>query len=102
MSLWLAQRDGEAAAESEGAGVLVVSQGTLGIGVLVASLGSWAVVAQKAAAVRGGRMEAGGKRGSAPPMTVLCSANHLPQVVSEKSARQRASRYIRGQLGRSP
>lgn len=100
--LWLAERDGEAAVESEGVGVLVVSQDIQGIGVLVASVGSWGVVARKAAAVKGGRMEAEGKCDSAPPMTLLCSAHHLPPGVREKPAQQSASRYIRDPLGRSP
>lgn len=107
MSLCLAETDGEAAVESEGARVVasqgtqdvvvhVVSQGTQGIGVFVASVGSWGVVVRWAAAVRGGRMEA------APPMTNLCSVDHLHPDVSQKTVHQRVSRYIRDRLGRSP
>lgn len=81
VSLWPGERDGEAAVESEGAGVLVGFHGTLGIGVLVASVGSWGAGARVGAAVRAGRTEAEGKWGSAPPMTLLCSADHLPPAV---------------------
>lgn len=45
VSLWLAEREGEAAEESEGAGVLAECHGTRGIGVLVVSVGSWGAVA---------------------------------------------------------
>lgn len=66
---------------SEDAGVLVASQGTRGIGVYVVSVGGWGVEGQKAAAVRGERMEGEGELGSAPPMITLCSAHHLPRGV---------------------
>lgn len=66
---------------SEGAGVLVVSQGTRGTGVYVASVGGWGDTGQKAAAVRGERMEGEGELGSAPPMITLCSAHRLHRGV---------------------
>lgn len=91
MSVWLGEWDGEAAEESEGSGVLVVSQGTRGVGGLVA-----------AGAARAERMEAEGKWGFAPPMTLLCSAGLLPPAASHKSVHQSASRCTHDQLGRSP
>lgn len=66
---------------SEDAGVLVASQGTQGIGVYAASVGGWGDVGQKAAAVRGERLEGEGELGSAPPMITLCSAHRLPRGV---------------------
>lgn len=80
MSLWLAERDREAAAESEGTGALVVSQGAQSIGALVASAGRWGIAARWVSAAQGGRMEAEDKWDSAPPMTLLCSAALLPPV----------------------
>lgn len=77
MSLWLGQRDGEVAAESEGAGVLVVSLGTRGIGALVVSAGRWGIVVFWETAVKAERTEAADKLDSAPPMLLLCSADHL-------------------------
>lgn len=82
---------------SEVVGVLAVSQNILGTGELGVSVGSWV---QKAAAMRGRRMESEGKRGPAPPMTLLCSAHHL--LPGAKSAHRSVSRYIRDPLGRSP
>ena len=70
-----------AGVESKGVGVTVASQDIQSTGVLVVSVGSWDVVAQKNAAVRGGRMVLEGKRGSVPPMTLRCSAHHLPPAV---------------------
>lgn len=89
--------DGEDDVASEGVGVLAVSQNILGTGVLGVSVGSWV---QKAARMRGGRMESEGKRGPAPPKTLLCSAHHL--LPGAKSAHQNVSRYIHDPLGRSP
>lgn len=67
VTLWLAERAGEAAVESEAATVLVGSQGSRG------------AAASKSATV--GRTEAEGTCSSALPMRLLCSADHPPPAV---------------------
>lgn len=61
--------------------MLVVSLDTQGIEGLVESVGIWDIVARWAAAVMAGRMEAEDRWGSAPPKTLLCSADHRAPAV---------------------
>lgn len=81
MSLWQDERDGEADVESEVAEALQVSQGPRGTGAPVVLEGRRGRAACRGRAARAGRREAEGKRGSVPPMTPSCSADHrLPAV----------------------